>query len=32
LRNAVSVALAAVTISRERQRDEQPKNPLWPLV
>jgi len=32
LRNAVSVALAAVTVSRERQRDEQPKNPLWPLV
>jgi NAD(P)-dependent dehydrogenase (short-subunit alcohol dehydrogenase family) len=32
LRNAVSVALAAVTLQSGEARHEQPKNPLWPLV
>jgi hypothetical protein len=32
LRNAVSVALAAVTRQSGEARHEQPKNPLWPLV
>ena len=32
LRNAVSVALAAVTRQSGEATHEQPKNPLWPLV